>query len=223
MKRVITLFLLVVFSTAFYAEKSEEENGLSLELTSNMRSPRVGQTVTIKLKIIGQAIADIIRDMNDVEPIYQKEPEFVCQFSFQTKKGGDLILGPYSLSFNGEYLESNSLILKVLPEWDGGYSTIFRVDCNEIYLGESFELVMETWSNEDKNINISLLPNPELALVEFGVLGSQTSIKDGEKSYYIHRRWIITPKSRGEFLITKDFFRDFPEDIEPPLLKVQVK
>ena len=222
MKRVITLFLLVVLCTAFYVDKSEED-GLSLELTSNMRSPRVGQRVTIELKIVGQAIANIIKDMNDIEPIYQKEPEFVHQFSFQPQKEGDLILGPYSLSFNTVNLESNPLIIKVLPEWDGGLSTIFRVDCNEIYLGESFELVMETWSGEHTNINISVLPNPELALIEFGVSGSQTSIKDGEKSYYIHRRWIITPKSRGEFLITKDFFRDFPEDIEQPLLKVQVK
>ena len=222
MKRVITLFLLVVLCTAFYVDKSEED-GLSLELTSNMRSPRVGQRVTIELKIVGQAIANIIKDMNDIEPIYQKEPEFVHQFSFQPQKDSDFFLGPYSLSFNGVYLQSNSLLIKVLPEWDGGLGTFFRVDCNEVYLGESFELVMETWSGEHTNINISVLPNPELALIEFGVSGSQTSIKDGEKSYYIHRRWIITPKSRGEFLITKDFFRDFPEDIEQPLLKVQVK
>ena len=76
MKRIITLFLLVVFSTAFYTEKSEEDS-LNLELTSNMRSPRVGQRITIELKIIGQAIAEIITDTNDIESINQNKPEFV--------------------------------------------------------------------------------------------------------------------------------------------------
>ncbi len=222
MKRVITLFLLVVLSTAFYVEKSEED-GLSLELMSNVRAPRVGQRVIIELKIIGQAIAGIITDTNDIESISPNKPEFVYKYLLQPKNEGDTVLGPYSLSFNGEYLESNSLILKVLPEWDGGYGTIFRVDCNEIYLGESFELVMETWSDKYMNNNISVLSNPELATIEARFSGSQTSIKDGETSYYFYQNWIITPKSRGEFLITKDFFRDFPDDIEPPQLKVHVK
>lgn len=222
MKQVIMFFLLVVFCTVSYPEKNEED-GLCLELKSNMRSLRLGQSVTVELKIIGQAIAEIIKNTNVIEPIYQKKPEFLHQFSIQPQKEGDCILGPYSLSFNGTNLESNSLTLKVLPEWDGGLGTIFRVDCNEIYLGESFELVMETWSKESTEFNISAIYNPELASIESGITRNKISIKNSEESHYFSKSWIITPKSRGDFFITKEFFREFPDDVEPPQLKIQVK
>lgn len=224
MKRIITILLLVVFCAALSAEGNEKEKGLTLELNSNTRSLRIGQGAGIQLKIVGQAITEIVKDTNDIKSIvFNKKPAFVYQFSYQPTKKGNYILGPYSLSFNGVNLISNSLIIKVLPEWVGGLGTIFRTDCNEINLGESFELVMETWSKERKNFDISALFNPELAVIESAISRSQTNIKNLEESHYFSKSWFITPKSRGEFLITKELFKEFPDDIEPPQLKVQVK
>src|SRR4030042_1096893 len=155
MKRLITILLLMVFGTAFSSEENDKDNNLSLELTSNMRTLRVEQSATIELKITGQAIAEIIKNTNNIKStIFNKKPEFVYQFIVQPQKQGDCILGPYSLSFNGVHLQSNALTIKVLPEWKGGFSTLFRVDCNEIDLGGSFELVMEPWPKERPKLNI---------------------------------------------------------------------
>lgn len=224
MKRVTIIFLLVMFCIATSADENVKETNLSLELTSKTHTLRVGHGATVELKIAGQAITEIIKDMNNIKPsIFNKKPEFIYKFTFLSAKEGDYSLGPYSLLFNGVKLESNSLTFKVLPEWDGDLGTIFRVDCNEIYLGESFELVMETWSKEHTKFNISASYNPEHASIETGVFRNKTSIKNSEERNYCSKSWIITPKSAGDFYITKEFFKEFPDGIEPPQLKVLVK
>jgi hypothetical protein len=40
---------------------------------------------------------------------------------------------------------------------------------------------------------------------------------------YSKTSWFITPKKAGAFRVTKEFFRDFPEDIAAPDLTVLVK
>lgn len=223
MKRNFIFVILVMLCTNLFAEENEKGKSLGLVLTSDSRSLRIGQSTTVKLKITGRDIARIINDVNNVTPLYNNEPEFVYQFLFKSSVEGDCKMGPYSLSFNGINLVSNSLIIKVLPEWKGDYGTFFRTDCNEIMLGESFELVMETWSNEMSKANISMQSKTELASIVSGMSTTQISNKNKEENHYSKKSWAITPKSAGDFMITKELFREFPDEINPPLLKVHVK
>ena len=221
MKRIITLFLLLIFCITLFAEGTEKEKSVNLELTSDSRTLRVGQRASIKLKISGQAVKEITKDVNNI--VTDKNPAFIYQFSFQPSRTGDYKFGPYSLSFDGVNLESNSLKIKALPEWNGDYGTFFRIDCNEINFGESFELVMEIWSKEPLKSEVFELFKPLEAIINAGVIRSQVLTKNGEKSYYFMKSWYITPRGRGEFIITKSFFRQFPDNTKLPLLKVLVK
>ncbi len=223
MKRIFTLIFLCVLCTALFAKEDEMGKSLGLELTADSRTLRIGQAVTVKLKITGQDIARIITDVNNITFLYNSKPEFLYQFSFRPPVEGDCKMGPYSLSFNGKNLVSNQLTIKVLPEWNGSFGTFFRTDCNEIKLGDSFELVMETWSKERTKADISLQHKTELASIVSSVSTSQISAKNNEEQYYLKKSWLITPKSAGDFLITKDLFREFPDDIKPPQLTVHVK
>ena len=222
MKRVFICVLFIVLCASLFAREdgNESTNKTKLELTSNSRMLRIGQTAIVQLKITGQPVADIIYDL---DTSLKPEPEFTCSFPVKASVKGEMYIGPYSLSFNGEELVSNSLLIKVFPEWDGEYGTFFRVDCNEINLGQSIELVMETWSKEKNNINIFANHMPESATVVSQGVNNQLTIINNEQNHYYKSSWLITPKSAGYFLITEDFFRDFPEGINPPEFIINVK
>ena len=192
-------------------------------MTSSSRVVRLGQNVTVNLKIIDQSVENIFYDLDSTLKTRFGEPEFVYSFSVEPTAAGDFYLGPYSLSFRGKPLISNSLTIKVLPEWDGIYGTFFRVDCNEIMLGESIELVVETWSEDQKIPLIEYDRSKTNANVTGQINGSQLKMINTKVYYYRKLSWIITPESAGYFLITEDFFKSIPEGVTPPEIIVNVK
>ncbi len=200
MKQIVALFLLAVFCTTISAEETVKEKNLKLELATDLHSLRVGQSASIELKIAGDAINEIIKDANNVEPFLNPNtPEFVYKFSFQPQKEGEYKLGPYSLSFNGADLKSNSLKIKVLPEWNGKYGVFFRTDCNEIDYGNSFELVMEIWSKEPLKSEVFELFKPMICIIYTGVTKKEVITRNGEKCYYFMKSWNIYRDIKASF------------------------
>jgi hypothetical protein len=217
------IFLLAFFCFVSCANEKKKEISLSLEPTSKTRTLRVGQSIAVELKIVGPYIGDITKNLEGLYFTPLNAPKFVHEFHYKPQKKGDFILGPYSLTFNGKPLTSNSISIKVLPEWDGNHCTLFRVDRDEISLGENIEFVMETWSQKRKRIKIIRAPDNEFTSIQTGYTRSSMHIKNGQETHYAMKSWIITPKSKGEFLISKDLFREFPDEIELPQPKIHVK
>ena len=224
MKQIVAVFLLSLFCTTISAGEGSKDKNLNLELETDLHSLRVGQTASIELKIVGNAIKEIIKDANSSDLFFStKAPEFVYTFPYHPQKEGEYKLGPYSLSFNGMDLKSNSVKIKVLPGWNGEFGMFFRTDCNEISLGSSFEVVMEIWSKKPIQSHVFEMFKPLIAIIDPGVTINQDFTKNGEKCYYFMKSWKIYPRYKGEFVITKDFFEAFPDDAKMPQLEVLVK
>jgi hypothetical protein len=122
------VLLLGTSSVPAWAEGSDPK----LELESGLRTLRLGQETTLKMRIAGAPISRLTEASEGVVPENSRVGAFVYEFRFKPQREGKFTFGPYQLSFNGRNLTSNSLSIYVLPPWDGTYGTFFRVDSNNI-------------------------------------------------------------------------------------------
>jgi len=121
---------------------------LTLLLECNVRSLRIGERARLELKILGRDLAKITEGIEGLKQDTRGPPSFVHRFDFRPEKAGRFVFGPYSLSLNGQELTSNSLSIEVLPDEKKAHGTYFRVNNEEIVLGDAFEFVIETWCQE---------------------------------------------------------------------------
>ena len=219
MKRLLmALLAILIISHAWAAESS-----MRLELESSVRTLRLGQSTKLKLKLIGSGVYEITEQTEGINADNMKAGSFVYEFEFNPQRKGGFTFGPYSLTVNGQKLMSNQIEINVLPQWDGTYGTFFRIDKGSIVLGEDIELVVETWAKEYDRKSIFLDRKESFSSTTGGSSRySSRSGKDGEVTY-IKRSWFISPKKTGEFEISKELFREFPDDIELPEFTIQVK
>ena len=140
--RDLGIVLALILSTLAWSGDSD----LKLELESNVRTLRLGQRATLRLRIVGAAVGRLTEKSEGVVPANTTVGSFVYDFSFEPQREGQFTFGPYQLSFNGQPLMSSPLSIFVLPPWDGTYGTFFRTDSDSVTLGEKIELTMETWS-----------------------------------------------------------------------------
>jgi hypothetical protein len=195
---------------------------LRLELECNVRTLRLGQEGTLRLRIVGPGIRRLTEDSEGISPKNSAGGAFVYELAFKPPREGDFTLGPYQLSFNDQKLTSNRVSLFVLPAWDGRYGTLFRTDSNSITLGESIEFVMETWTPTYEPKRCLLKRNEAFTFVPGETIMSST-VSDKSTWAYVRSVWFITPKKAGEFRITGDLFQSFPKGVKPPDITVVVK
>lgn len=209
---------LLVLTTQAWAGNPD----LRLELESNVRTVRLGQEATLRLRIAGPGIRRLTEGSEGISPKNSASGAFVYELGFKPPREGDFTFGPYQLSFNGQQLTSNLVSIFVLPAWDGTYGTFFRADRHSITLGESIELVMETWSTtyEPKHC---FLKRDEAFTYTPGEIIMSSTMSDKGTWVYARSAWFVTPKKAGEFRITRDLFLSFPEKVEPPDITVMVK
>ena len=202
--------------------KNALESSLRLELKSQVRTLRLGQSQRLKLQISGSEVSEITEASEGLDFDSLRPGAFVYNLNFNPQRKGSFTFGPYSIEVNGQKLESNQVKINVLPQWDGICGTFFRIDTNSIVLGDSVELTMETWTKDAKYISILPKRNESFS-VKLGSGGGSTSTSGYDNVRYSNRSYFITPKKTGEFKITKELFREFPEDINAPDLTVMVK
>jgi hypothetical protein len=210
--------MLLVLATPVWAGDPD----LRLELESNVRTLRLGQEGTLRLRIAGPGIRRLMENSEGISPKNSAGGAFVYELAFKPPREGDFTLGPYQLSFNDQKLTSNRVSLFVLPAWDGRYGTLFRTDSNSITLGESIEFVIETWTPTYEPKRCLLKRNEAFTSVPGETIMSST-VSDKSTRAYVRSVWFITPKQAGEFRITGDLFQNFPEKVEPPNITVIVR
>lgn len=214
------------------------EPTLFLKLEPSFRSIREGQSATLKLKISGSDVRAIIAEMEGINPkspekeavVYevgftrQKKEAFVYEFDFKPLRQGVFTFGPYSISVNGQKLVSNQIQINVAPPWDGNCGTYFLVDKTSIIHGEDVELVIETWTTSPDKSPLIFKPNETFSLQNTAyVCHSSFHKNEHSEVRYSKISCLITPKESGEFRITKDLFKEFPDDIQPPDFTIMVK
>jgi len=222
-----TLIAMALTLSAWSTPAWPEDSDLKLDLEAGIRTLRLGQETALKLRIAGTSISRLTEKSEGVVPENPGAGAFVYEFKVKPQREGKFTFGPYQLSFNGQNLTSNPVSIRVLPPWDGTYGTFFRVDSNNIALGEAVELVMETWSEKYQPVRCSLKRDDE-AFASGATVGAALSTMSGTSSggasrFYSRSQWLLTPKKPGEFRITKDLFMSFPENVNPPDIVVTVK
>jgi hypothetical protein len=210
---------LSLLSTPAWSQVSD----LRLELESDARTLRVGQDATLKMRIAGAGVGRLVEGSEGVVPDVSNGAAFVYEFKVKPRREGPFVFGPYQISFNGQALTSNTVSIQVLPPWNGVYGTFFRVDSNSITLGQSVELVMETWSEKLDPNSYGLRGSEETFLTGPGSYLSSMTVNGSISACWRQSRWLITPKKAGEFRITKDLFRNFPANVTPPDIAITVR
>lgn len=212
------IVLVLILSTLAWSGESD----LKLELESSVRTLRLGQKTTLRLRIAGAGVRRLTEHSEGIDSSNSKVSSFVYEFGFEPQREGPFTFGPYLLSFNTQPLTSNPLSIFVLPRWDGRYGTFFRIDSNSVTLGESIELVMETWSTQYE-VRRCLLKREEAFTYTIGESTTSAVTSGKDTQVYSRLSWFITPKQPGEFKITRDLFESFPEGVTAPNLTVTVK
>lgn len=199
------------------------ESSLRLELESSVRSLRLGQSAKLKLIIVGSGVYEITEQTEGIEADNMRAGSFVYEFEFKPQRQGLFTFGPYALAMNGQELNSNRITINVLPQWDGTYGTFFRIDAESIVLGNDIELVMETWAKTYEHKSI-FLDRQHSFVSTMGASSSSMSRSGNEGAVtYMKRSWFITPKEPGIFKISKEIFREFPDDIKEPEFTINVE
>jgi hypothetical protein len=220
MKKAIIVALMM---TIALLHVSAAESNLRLELESSVRSLRLGQSTKLKLKIIGSGVYEITETTEGINADNIKAGAFVYEFEFKPQKKGSFTFGPYSFSVNGRRLDSNQISINVLSQWDGAYGTFFRVDTNSIVLGEDVELVVETWAKKYDHKSIRLDRKDSFSAATGGSSSYQSRSGTEGGVTYMKRSWLLSPKKSGEFKISKELFRELPDDIKPPEFSIKVE
>jgi hypothetical protein len=200
-----------------------QEAGLRLEVETALRTLRVGQETTLKLRIVGTEIARLLPPSEGVVTDTATPGAFVYEFKFRPPREGPFTFGPYQLSFNGRSLTSNAVSMRVLPPWNGTYGTFFRVDSNSITLGESIELVAESWSEKPDVRAAVLKGNSDAFTLSSPSVQSLLTMNNGVSASWRQCRWLLTPKKAGAFRITQDSFQSLPPDVTAPDLAITVR
>jgi hypothetical protein len=198
-----------------------KEASIEFEITSPHRMMRIGDESKIKLSLF---IPEFERLLKQTEGINLEEMEpsaFVYEASFKAQHKGPLTFGPYSITYNGQKIKSNQLVVQVLPEWDGTFGTLFHVDRESINLGEDIELLVETWRETNRTSVIDLKNNEAFSITSRRSSSSLTS-QGNSKVFYNRIAWRISPKKAGELVIDKDMFRNIPKDVEFKPIKIQI-
>jgi hypothetical protein len=195
---------------------------LKLELESSVRTSRVGLETTLRLRIVGPGIDRITERSEDLSPKSPAGSAFVYELKFKPQREGHFTFGPYQVSFDGRELTSNFVSIFVLPPWDGTHGTFFRVDSNDIILGGSLELVMETWSATFAPKHC-IFKRDETFTVTPGDSFMFSTASNKDTWVHVRSAWFITPKKPGPFRITRDLFQSFPEEVVPPDITVMVR
>ena len=149
-------------------------SGLTLKVSSGIKTARIGKRIDLTLKMTGSVITNIVDAPPGAEVENRGERAFCYNVSFAPKTEGACTFGPYSLSLNGQSVTSEAVTIHVLPKWNGETGTFFRIDRDKIILGEDIELVAETWGQNRKGfsgVRVSMkIANPTNKCLKLGDL-----------------------------------------------------
>lgn len=208
------LVLAGIFATA-------EGEKLTLHLESKAKSIRLGESTQLKLRLAGTDIDTITSGFAKREGALNTKSEFVHSSTFRPEKQGAHTFGPFSMSINGTKVNSNTVTIQVLPEWNGEFGTFFRVHASEIELGDEIELVVETWSEGQSSPSLSLKWDKAYSQ-RIGGTAFRTNSDNGKMTRMASKRYFITPKEAGTFTISEELFQKVPDGIAVPRINVTV-
>lgn len=211
MDRIKPFLLLLCILASFVA--TGQKLVLETDLTTNRFM--VGENVSLTL-----TIEDIGKDVVVVPGKFELNTsnQFIYTFSITPTKKGELILGPYSIDFNGKKLRSNTLELKIrsqLKENDVRITCVNKASPNE-------EVIIELVGTKESLAKVKLIDSLNFFGHSSGS-SSSTKVVDGVKTSKYMVKFKLTFRQLGIYEIDKTWFDGIPEYLNVRSEKIKIK
>ena len=222
-----TILTAICGTALLSASVSLASTGITFSVESRVKTVRVGDQISLTLKVEGSDITNIVgRATDQAEFLNPGTGAFQYNCDFTAKKEGKCVFGPYVVSFNGQTLTSRPLTVRILPKWTGEYGTFFRIAQTNIVLGEEVELVQETWGQRrvDYSATHARMKRPHADFdSSYGLSQNSVFVSQGAINCFDRQTWLLKPKKAGVFKITKELFEALPDGVAPPDFAVTVE
>lgn len=206
------LILVFFFSVVCY-----QTYGQTLSLDTERTTDRfmVGEKIELKLRI-ENIPTKVIIPKKDFE--LETKNQFVYKFSITPNKPGKLLLGPYSIDFNGKELKSNQLELNIRKSLRA--NDIRITSPNKASIGE--EITIELTNTKENLEKIKILESSNYTGKGIGST-SNVTLKDGIMTANYIVRFKLTFNTAGEYEINESWFENIPENLNLRTEKIKIK
>lgn len=215
---------LIILSVFLIANSLAQGDELSLEL----RPPRPSEIIRVPSNMIYQLIltTPAIKDRTEKPPgPITLDPEHAIWGhvgNYRVTKPGPATLGPFSLRWHEKILTSKPTHFIALSEWDGVYTTILRAKHEEIDLGDTLYIYLESWSEVPKEQKPDLQRSEAYEIVSKTHRGSSGTTRSRPVNYQAVI-FEIRPNHEGPLHITADDIEHLEKDLNLTPLVIDVK
>lgn len=232
-RTLLGLLVLMGWLTATASADLGDPPELSIELVPDGFCTQVGDNVTLYLVLRGPAIGELEGADDEVKASGNRTVaggvidagRFQTSVYFRPKEEGFSEVGPLSIRVAGQTLTSNTVEIRVFPDWeDGEQGYRFQLSHEEVRVDQPFEFVVRSRMYGDNAKDFYFNAKNDLPGMNVRGRGSSSSSgrENGERVRKREQRFIITPTEPGEIVLTPEFFREVPEGFEMPELIVDV-
>ncbi len=207
---------------------------LPLTLRVNRHSDwmELGKTCYLDLELKGTDLAGILAsdggDENRFQPaktgflVSSSNPgyyEFEMEFKFTPDSLGWQTIGPFELEFQGQWLESNALRIKVLDPWEEDETGVrFDLLHEELRVGEETVLVIRQRHTDSEMLIKDITPREKSLKIRTNGSGSHS----GRGFSFQRNEFTIRPSRPGVFFLGREDFSGIPDDLDFPKLSIRV-
>ena len=237
MRPALLTLLACLLASPVSADTGEIAEQPKLHLIAEDWTVQVGENITLYLAFEIPDSVGIIADERLTESPYHfsgRSPfdglSMELSMRFTPKEAGFEQFGPFELPLGDRTLISNAVEVQVFPDWEPGETGYrWQLSHEEVQVGQPFGLTV-------RQRVIGEGPDIQFLQVAKRYRGSNAAVKvkgAGSSAYSgtvyetasvrtFHSKFIITPTQPGELQITREFFENLPEGIEPPDLFIDV-
>lgn len=217
MKAILVILLISTFAQA------DPATHLELSATALVHQ---GDSIDCLLKLEGSAVESLVNSTPGFIHTDSKYPfagGFVYPFAVRAEKIGDLVLGPYSVEFQGQKYVSNRLKISVQPKQGspGTAKARLTLGSSRLKLGESVGLEL-VYPTKDPKEQLPILVFARELDARGRAHSTTMSMINGRLVTVQSETFQLTPQKKGSFVLSKQTIQGFPDiDIEPQTLVVE--
>jgi hypothetical protein len=196
-------FMSFIIFVSFHLSFAED---YQLILDTDFKIIQINDTMTLKLIIKGQNLKNIYGELQKSSS--ENDNEFINVINIIPVKIGEMIIGPYTLSFQDNILTSNSLKIMIVKQSED--RIFIKADKNEVKLNDEVKIILT-------GINKKLDKTSIKSTFQYSGKDSSNSVassfENSKMNVSYQKEFIIKPLKKEKILINKDSFINLDYDI----------
>ncbi len=233
---VLIPLLIVLLAPPLHAQEAEPADAPRLRLISQEWTAQVGDSVELKLVLELPRAAELFKGQPETRSgsrTYANDETtgpnaFIMDDYFTAQEEGFTEIGPFEMEVDGEAVTSNAVEMQVFPAWRPD-ETGFRFELSDetVKVGQPFGLtVRQRTFGDNGTVNLNVADgywhNKGPLTIDGNRSSSSSSFDNNRRARNSSHTFTLTAREAGELRITREMFRDLPEDLELPELIVDV-